>query len=48
MAVKHKPSGEVHVGNKGGRTGCGVNTQDKDDHWVHTNERITCAKNGCK
>jgi len=48
MAVKHKPSGEVHVGSKGGRTGCGVNTQDKADHWVNTSERITCAKNGCK
>ena len=26
MAVKHSPSGVVHQGNKGGRTGCGFDT----------------------
>ncbi len=48
MAVKHTPTGEVHVGNKGGTTGCGVNTQEHSSHWVNTSEKITCSKNGCK
>ena len=48
MAVKHTPTGEVHVGNKGGTTGCGVDTKKHADHWVNTSERVTCAKNGCK
>lgn len=48
MAVKHIPTGEVHVGRKGGTTGCGVDTTKKSDHWVDTSEPITCAKNGCK
>ena len=48
MAVKHKPTGEVHKGQKGGITGCGVNTQKIPSHWINTSERITCAKNGCK
>jgi len=28
MAVKHTPTGEVHSGNKGGKTGCGFDTRD--------------------
>ncbi len=48
MAVKHKPTGEVHKGAKGGYTGCGFNTNDNSSHWVNTSERITCGKNGCK
>jgi len=48
MAVKHTPTNEVHQGQKGGRTGCGVDTTEKAEHWVNTNERITCAKTGCK
>jgi len=48
VAVKHTPTGEVHIGNKGGETGCGFNTQINSTHWVNTTERITCSKNGCK
>lgn len=48
MAVKHTPSGEVHVGSKGGTTGCGVKTNVQPGHWVNTTERVTCGKNGCK
>jgi len=48
MAVKHTPTGEVHKGSKGGKTGCGVDTRKNADHWVNTHEKITCAKNGCK
>lgn len=48
MAVKHLPTGEVHKGLKGGTTGCGFNTNEQSTHWVNSNERITCAKNGCK
>ncbi|MGM0555920.1 MAG: hypothetical protein ACQEVA_06060 [Myxococcota bacterium] len=48
MAVKHKPSGEVHKGKKGGKTGCGVDTRKKPSHWVNSRQKITCAKNGCK
>ena len=48
MAVKHKPTGEVHKGYKGGKTGCGVDTNQHPDHWVSTSDRITCAKNGCR
>ncbi len=48
MAVKHKPSGEVHRGRKGGTTGCGVDTRKNPLHWVNSYERITCSKNGCK
>lgn len=47
MAIKHTPTGIVQVGNKGGKTGCGVNTQVEADHWVNISEKITCAKNGC-
>ena len=48
MAVKHTPTGIVHSGTKGGKTGCGFDTQDKPSHWVSTTERITCDKDGCK
>jgi len=48
MPVKHKPSGEVHKGRKGGTTGCGVDTKEKPLHWVNTSARITCRKNDCK
>jgi len=29
MAVKHNPTGVVHQGNRGGTTGCGVDTNIK-------------------
>ncbi|WP_185155830.1 hypothetical protein [Marinoscillum sp. 108] len=48
MPVKHTPTGEVHVGTKGGTTGCGVNTNLHPDHWVNSSSAITCGKNGCK
>ncbi|MCK2043327.1 hypothetical protein KZO83_11515 [Chromohalobacter sp. TMW 2.2308] len=48
MAVKHKETGEVHRGSKGGHTGCGFDTTKKPDHWVASSERINCEKNGCK
>lgn len=48
MAVKHTPTGVVHKGNKGGKTGCGTDTRDNSSHWVATTERVTCDKNGCK
>ena len=48
MAVKHKPTGEIHKGYKGGTTGCGFDTKENPDHWSSTNNKITCAKNGCK
>lgn len=48
MAVKHVPTGEVHSGSKGGKTGCGFDTREKPSHWVNTSARITCGKNGCK
>lgn len=48
MAVKHIPTEEVHVGHKGGTTGCGTDTNKLSTHWVNTNERVTCGKNGCR
>ena len=48
MAVRHEPTKEIHKGTKGGRTGCGFNTQENPEHWTNTNGKITCAKNGCK
>ena len=48
MPVKHSPTQEVHKGIKGGSTGCGTNTNDHPSHWVNTNEKISCGKNGCK
>lgn len=47
MAVKHKPTGIVHSGQKGGMTGCGIDTRENPSHWVDSHEKITCAKNGC-
>lgn len=48
MAVKHTPTGVVHSGQKGGKTGCGDNTNDNPSHWVNTLSKVTCKKNGCK
>lgn len=48
MAVKHTPTGIVHQGTKGGKTGCGFDTKDKPEHWVNSSERIACDKKGCK
>lgn len=48
MAVKHTENGIVHKGRKGGKTGCGTDTTEKPSHWVNTNSKITCSKNGCK
>ena len=48
MAVKHTPTGVVHKGTKGGKTGCGFDTNEKPDHWVNTSEKINCDKDGCK
>jgi hypothetical protein len=48
MAVKHTPTGVVHQGTKGRKTGCGYDTKDKASHWVSSHEKITCDKNGCK
>ena len=48
MAVKHIPTKIVHQGNKGDKTGCGIETKKNSDHWVSSHERITCDKNGCK
>ncbi|GAA4892552.1 hypothetical protein [Ferrimonas pelagia] len=48
MAVKHTPTGVVHQGNKGGKTGCGVDTKKHDSHWVSSHQKITREKNGCR
>jgi len=48
MAVKHIPTGIVHQEKKGGTTGCGVDTNKNNDHWVDSQQKITCDKNGCK
>ena len=48
MAVKHVPTGVVHKGVKGGKTGCGVDTGKNTSHWESTSLKITCDKNGCK
>ena len=48
MAVKNVETKEVHVGVKGGMTGCGTDTNKNPENWVATNEAITCDKNGCK
>ena len=47
MPVLHINTGEVHVGSKGGTTGCGTDTTKHPTHWRDTNADITCAKNGC-
>lgn len=46
MAVKNTETGEIHKGTKGYTTGCGFSTSE--DHWVSSNGRITCDKDGCK
>jgi len=52
MAVRHTPpnSGEsvVHKGQKGGKTGCGENTNEHPSHWSNTTSPVTCKRNGCK
>lgn len=48
MAVKHVPTGVVHQGTKGGRTGCGFDTKKEPSHWQATSNRINCDKNGCR
>lgn len=48
MAVKHTPTDIMHQGTKGGKTGCGVDTKLNSDHWVDSNTKIDCDKNGCK
>lgn len=48
MNVKHTPTNITHKGQKGATTGCGTNTNVHSDHWVNTNDKITCDKNGCK
>lgn len=46
MAVKNTETGEVHLGYKGGETGCGLDTSAS--HWVSSTAAITCDRNGCK
>jgi hypothetical protein len=48
MPVKHTPTGIVHSGTKGGKTGCGTDTTVLADHWTNTSDKVTCDKNGCK
>jgi len=48
MAVRHNPTRVVHQGNKGGTTGCGVDTKKHSSHWIDSHQKITCDKNGCK
>lgn len=48
MAVKHIPTGIVHKGSSGGKTGCGFDTKQSPTHWTSSNSNITCDKNGCK
>lgn len=48
MPVKHLITGEVHVGTRGGTTGCGSDTTVNPQNWVNSSAQITCDKNGCK
>ena len=48
MAVKHTPTGIVHSGSKGAKTGCGIDTKANSTHWTNTSAPVTCDKNGCK
>ena len=48
MPVKHTPTHVVHKGQKGGKTGCGTDTNALSTHWINTVEKITCNKDGCK
>lgn len=45
MLVKNTETGEVHQGQKGGKTECGYDTSAS--HWVSSKEAITCEKDGC-
>lgn len=47
MPVKNILSDEVHVGQKGGTTGCGFNTNENPENWIGSSEKITCEKDGC-
>jgi len=40
MAVKHTPIDVVHQGDKGGHTGCGVDTKKNTGHWVSSHQKI--------
>ena len=46
LAVKNIESDEVHVGTKGGKTGCGVHTTENPENWVSTNapKRLSLIK----
>ena len=46
--VKHLPTSEIHIGIKGGITGCGFDTNIYANYWEETSDELTCAKNGCK
>ena len=49
MAVKHiENGGEVHKGQKGGKTGCGIDTSENPSHWKNTSDKISCGRYGCK
>lgn len=48
MAVKHTPTDIVHRGTKGGKTGCGFDTKEKASHWMKSNGKINCMKDGCR
>ena len=41
MAVIHLPTSEVHVGAKGGTTGCGFDTTVHPENWANTSAAIT-------
>ncbi len=47
MPVRNLITKEIHRGSKGGRTGCGYNTNIHPEHWVNVSGKITCTKNGC-
>ena len=47
MAVKHIPTGVIHRGQKGSKTGCGSDTTEHPSHWVNSTASVTCTKNGC-
>ena len=48
MAVLHKPTNIVHQGHKGGKTGCGVDTNFRPSHWENTSRQVNCKKDGCE
>ncbi len=48
MAVKHIPTEVVHQERKDGTTGCGIDTTKNNDHWIDSQQKITCDMNGCK